>query len=104
MRIVQECILQLEQDKKDLVSELNAVNRNTVSTTLFANLKSQQDYNNSLTIMEKIVHLKRLTKTIDKEQVDDFAWLQPQSKRPILDGSQLCSQLVQELAIIGFEC
>ena len=31
--------------------------------------------------MEKIVHLKRLTKTIDKEQVDDFAWLQPQSKR-----------------------
>lgn len=74
-------ISQLEQDKKDLVSELNAVNRNTVSTTLFANLKSQQDYNNSLTIMEKIVHLKRLTKTIDKEQVDDFAWLQPQSKR-----------------------
>ncbi|KAF6066971.1 CAP-Gly domain family protein [Candida albicans] len=74
-------ISQLEQDKKDLVSELNAVNRNTVSTTSFANLKSQQDYNNSLTIMEKIVHLKRLTKTIDKEQVDDFAWLQPQSKR-----------------------
>lgn len=74
-------ISQLEQDKKDLVSELNAVNRNIMSTTQFANLKSQLDYNNSLTTMEKIVHLKRLTRTIDMEIVDEFAWLQTQSKR-----------------------
>lgn len=98
-----DVIDKLELEKKDLLKELDAMEHSSLKTIEFDNLHSQKEYNKTIAIIEKIIHLKNLAKdqggTIG---VEDSMWLVKYPKpKPIWNVSTPLQQLSRELRSIG---
>ncbi|RCK62649.1 hypothetical protein Cantr_09500 [Candida viswanathii] len=97
-----DTIAKLEQEKKDLLKELDLVEQSTPKTIEFKNLPSQKEYNNTVTVMEKIIHLKNVARKAGTDE--QFDWLRdtPKSK-PIWAKPTPLQQLSRELRSIALD-
>ncbi|RCK59038.1 Dynactin, isoform [Candida viswanathii] len=97
-----DTIAKLEQEKKDLLKELDLVEQSTPKTIEFKNLASQKEYNSTVTVMEKIIHLKNVAKKADADE--QFDWLRDTHKsKPFWTEPTPLQQLSRELRSIALD-
>ncbi|EMG48672.1 hypothetical protein SBY92_003997 [Candida maltosa Xu316] len=98
-------IAKLEFEKKELLKELTLVEDNLNKTVDFSNVEQQQEYNNTLATIEKIIYLKKVAKKEETSTGDeDFSWLQNhQSNRKIWNKPTPLNELSKNLRSLALE-
>lgn len=97
-----DLIGKLQQEKKDLLKELDIVEKNSSKTIEFENLQSQKEYNEKVSIIEKITHLKNIAKRNDSSE--DYSWLEDNyNTKKIWNDSTPLQQLSRDLRDLAMD-